>query len=77
MDTRQGDAEGLGIEHVSLHDFRAAAYPRSQEFRTPGKTAYTPFLSLQVLEQPAADIPCSASQKYQELSIKTKDAKWR
>jgi hypothetical protein len=75
MDTRQGDPEGPGIEHISLHDFRAAAYARSQEFRTPGETAYTPFLGLQLPEQPAPDIPCSASQKYQELSIMTKTAK--
>jgi hypothetical protein len=75
MDTREGHPEGLGIEHITLHDFRAAAYARSQEFRASGKTAYTPSLGLQVLEQPASDVPCCASKKYQDLSIMIRDGR--
>jgi hypothetical protein len=72
MNSVESGAKGIDIQHITLQDFGAAAKACAEEFRAAGKAAYTPAFSLQVLEQPASDIPGSASQKYQNLSIMAK-----
>jgi hypothetical protein len=69
MNSVESGAEGIGIEHITLHDFRVAAHACSKEFWPSSKAAYTQALSLQMLQQPASDISGGSGEEYQCRSM--------
>ena len=64
-DAFEGGAEAAGIQNVSGDHLRASRHARPQEVRPPGEAAQgAPALFLEQLQQPAANVPRRAGQKY-------------